>query len=115
MQYIMQLIRIAHVRPGFPLNLLNRCGIELSDLFKYGFRKYATHLDRARPTLFERRIVEIRVRVCVQDFVRELRRHRCIYRDAANTAAFDPGEYAPESFHIHCLSQNVLHDLIDEW
>ena len=85
-QHIMQLIGIAHIRPGFFAHLRNRRRIEASDFFEHRFRQHPPHLHGARPPLFERRVVQIGIRIRIQNLVRKLRRNRRIDRNAANSS-----------------------------
>ena len=74
-QGVVQFIRIAHDGPGLPLYFLNRCRVQGPDLAGQLSRQRAPHFHRPRPPLLQRRIVEKRIGVGIQDLVRERRRH----------------------------------------
>ena len=69
-QRIVQLFGVANRRPGFRRHLGNRRWIERGDAVGVGSDR-PPHLDRAGASLLERRIVQIGVRIRVQNLVRE--------------------------------------------
>ena len=81
-QRVVQLVGVAHVRPGVVLHLRDRRRVERADLRQHRLRQHAPHLHRPRPPLLERRVVQIGVRIGVQNLVRERRRHRRVDREA---------------------------------
>ena len=93
MQHIVQFIGVAHIGPRLLLHLRDGRGIERADFFKHRRRQHAPHLDRPRPALFERRIIEIGVGIRIENFVRELRRHRSIDRQATNASLLDSAQH----------------------
>ena len=115
MQHIVQFIRVAHIRPCFLLHLRDGGGIERADFFEYGRRQYAPHFDRPRPALFERRIVQVGIRIRIENLVRELRRHRRVHRQAANPSLLDSAQHFAEAVNIQRLGEHVFHDLGDQW
>ena len=73
-------------RPRFGRHLRDRCGIERAHAFRDIRRKRPAHLHGARAALLERRVVQIRVRIRVQNLVRERRRLGRIDRHGADRA-----------------------------
>ena len=60
--------------------------VEAAHLGKNRFGQHAAHFDGAGSALLERRVIEVRERIRVQNFVRELRWHGRIHSDATNAA-----------------------------
>ena len=65
---------------------VDRRRVEPADALDDVRRQPAAHADRARPPLLQRRVVQERVRVGVQDLVREHRRLRALARDRRDAA-----------------------------
>ena len=63
------------------------------------------------PTLLERRIVEKRVRLGVEDLVREQRRLGRVARDEPQLAAVNPAEHGTKPVEVHRLLEAVAHGL----
>jgi hypothetical protein len=84
-----QLIRVADVRPGVRDDLLDGVLIERADLGEHCLRQRPAKLHGPRPPFFQRRVIEIGVRIRVQNFVRELRWHRRVDRDALDAPIGD--------------------------
>ena len=70
LQRVVQFVGVAHVGPCVVLNLRDRRRIELADFFEHRLRQHAPHLDRPRAPFLERSVVEVRVRIRVQNLVR---------------------------------------------
>ncbi len=101
---------VADVRPRVVHDLVDRRRIEPADLTEDRFRQHPPHLDRARPPFLERRIVEIRVRIGVQDLVREGRRHRRIdgeRLESGHRASFASTSFSP-SMSIASVSTSFI-------
>ena len=47
--------------------------------------------------------------------MRELRRDRCVHRDAANLAAFHAPQQILQSLQIHRLMEYIFHYFIHQW
>ena len=107
----MQFIGVAHIGPDFGAHFGDCGGIEAADFREHGFGQRAAHLDGAGATLFEWRVIEIGVRIGVQDFVRELRRNRRIDREAIDLSVRDARKDLLEAVHVHGFAQRVLHRL----
>ena len=110
----MQFVGIPDVRPCLFADLCNRRRIELPNFLQNGFGQNPTHLHRTGSPLFQRRIVEIGVRVRVENFMRELRWHGRIHGHAADTAVIDSAQQIFQSVNIHRLGQHVFHYLIHQ-
>ena len=76
----MQFFDIAYIRPCSLAYFRDGGGVEPPDFLEHRVRQDATHFHCPSSAFFERRIIEIRVRISVQNLVRKLRRHRRIYR-----------------------------------
>ena len=114
-QRVVQLFRVAHVRPSFVTNFGNGLGVESANFSHYRFRQNAAHLDGAGAALLERSIIEIGVRIGVQNFVRELRGHGRIDGEAGDAAIGDVTNHELEPFEIESFRENVLHHFADQW
>src|SRR5204863_3743332 len=77
-QRVVQFIGIAHIGPGFTLDLGDGLLVESTDFFQHRGGKNAAHFDGAGAALFQWGIVEIGIWVGIQDFVREDARDRRI-------------------------------------
>ncbi len=85
-------------------------GIEPADPLDDLGRQPAPHGDRARAALLERRVVEERVRVGVQDLVREHRRLGQLARDRLRSRPSRiASSSAREALGVHRLDQAVAH------
>ncbi len=71
--------------------------------------------DRTRTALLQRRIIEIRIRIGVQDFVRELRRNGRIDGDAPDRTIFNAAQQLNQAVHVHRLVNDVLHHFFHQW
>ena len=65
---IVKFVGIANDRPRFAESLFNRGWIERADVAGIS-TECSSHLDRAGPAFLERRVVEVGIRVRVQNFV----------------------------------------------
>ena len=110
----MQLVAVANIGPRLFADPRNRRLVEPSHFLQNRFRQHSPHLHGTRTPLFQRSIVEVRVRVRIQDFVRELRRHRRVDRQRANRATANPVEHPPQPVNIHGLGEHVLHHFLDQ-
>ena len=86
----MQLVAIAENGARLVADGRNGLLVEPANFLQHRFRQDAAHLYRARATLLQWSIIEIRVRICIQQFVRKLGGHRRIHRKAANRSIRDP-------------------------
>ena len=76
-------------------HLRDRRRIEFAHFFQHRLRQDAAHLHRARPPLFQRRIIEISVGIRIQNLVRELRRHRRVHRQATDSSLLNAAQQRP--------------------
>ncbi len=113
-QKVMELVGVARIRLGLGDDAADRLFVEASDAIDDLGREPATNRHRAGAALLERRVVEERVRVGVEDLVREharLGRLARVHRDGAGADRLDDGE---GSFGVHPLDQAVAERLLDE-
>ena len=101
-QRVVQFVGIAHERPRRLRHLGDCRRIEQARCVGVEARRL-TQRHRARAPLFERCIVEIGIRIGVEDFVTEGRRLRRVDRNGADLARFDATENREESVEVHCL------------
>ena len=109
----MQLIRVSDDGPRFIGDLVDRERIERADLARV-WPEGSPHLHRTRPPLFERCVVEERVRVGIENLVGERRWLRRIDGDRANLTAVDRRENRLQASHIHRLVQAIPNGLVHE-
>ena len=114
MQRVGELVGIAHIRPGFLLNLRDGRRVKLANFFEHRFRQHAAHLNRSGAALFQGRVVEIGVRIGVQDLVRENRRNRSIDCDAANFSGSNLFQNLLQAVEVHGLVHHVFHHFADQ-
>ena len=65
----MQFFGVAHGRPGFGSDLRDGLRVQGAGPFGVAGGKGTAHLDRAGAALLERRVIQVGVRIGVQDFV----------------------------------------------
>ena len=114
MQHIVQFIGVAHIGPSLLLHLRDGCGIERADFLQHRRRQHASHLNRPRAALLQRCIIKVRVRIRIENFVRKLRRHRRVHRQATNPSLLDSAQHLGETFNIERLGEHVFHYLGDQ-
>ena len=68
----MEFFGVTHIRPGIIAHLGDGRGIEPPNFSEHRIGQDATHFDGTSAALFERRIVEIRIGIGVQNFVGKL-------------------------------------------
>ena len=112
---VVQLIGIAHIRPCVAPHFIVSRRIKPAQFRCERFRQRAAHIYGARAALLERRIVEIGVRIGVQNFVREGRRHRRIHREALDVALDEISQDAFQAIDIERLGEHILHRLAHQW
>jgi hypothetical protein len=99
-QGIVKLVSIADHRPGFAGHFGNGIRIESADLSCHFGRQCAAHLHGPRPPFFKRRVIQVGVRIRIEDLVTERRWRRCIDGDAT--------EYRPKRFYSRrCVSPSM--------
>ena len=107
----MQFIGVADVRPRLLLHLRDGCGIERADFFEHRGRQHSPHFDGAGAAFLERCVVEVGVRIRIENFVRELRRYRRIDGEAADSSLLDAAQDFGEPFDIERFGEYVFHHL----
>ena len=109
----MQLVGIARIRTRLVADPIDCRLVEHAEFAAAGVRP-ASRLNRMTPPLFERRIVEKRVRSCAEDLVGEDRGLRRVARHELHFAAMDPSEHGVEAIEIHRLFEAITNRLRDE-
>ena len=109
-----QLIGVAHGRPGFRDDLCDGGGIQRGGAFRIVGGQGAAHLHGAGAALFERRVVEEGVGVGVQNLVREGRGFGRIDGHSLNRAFGDVAEQLTQAFQVHGLVEAVVDGLLDQ-
>ncbi len=110
----MQLVGVAHQRPGLGGHLRDGLGIERSGAGGKIGRERAAQLHGAGAALFERRIVEEGVRVCVQDLVRERRGLGGVDGHGLDGARLNSLQHGVQAVQVHGLVQAIADGLFDE-
>ncbi len=114
MQHIVQFIGVAHIGPRLLLHLRNGRGIEPADFLEHRCRQHSPHLNGTRTALFERRIIEVCIRICIENFVRELRRYRSVHRQATNPSLLDSAQHFAEALDIQRFGEHVFHHFVHQ-
>ena len=109
----MQFVGIAHDRPRFRRDFVDTAPIENAGAVEIVARRPA-QLHRARAPLFQRCVVEISVRISVEDLVREDRGLGRIDCDRLHRAVFDIAKNIDETVEIHRFVQTVGQRLAHE-
>ena len=104
----MQFIGIAHDRPSLLGDDRDGLGVEGRGTVEHLGSQRPAHLHGAGPALFERGVVEIAVRVRVQDFMAERRRFGGLRGDCFQCSRLNPFDDLPQSDEIHCLVKTVV-------
>ncbi len=113
-QRIVQLVGVARVGPHFLAHLADRIGVELAEVGRSLGVHPAPRHHRLRATLFQRCVVEVRIRPRGEDFQRERRRLDEIAREHLDIAAFDRGKQLLEPVDIHRVVQAIADRLLHE-
>ena len=113
-QRVVQLIGIAHLRPRFRRHLRDGLGIERPGVRGKLGRERTAQLHRAGTAFLKRRVIEKRVRVRVEDLVREGRWLGGIDGHRAERPGLDLSEQGFQPVQVHGLAQAVRNGLLDE-
>ena len=105
-QRVVNLLGVARVRPRLGRHTGDRLRIELAELTRVFGQSPSEH-DRARPALFDRRVVEIGVGTAAHDLVRHRRRLGGIARMHRDLAGLDALEHALEARDVHRLFEAI--------
>ena len=103
----MQLIGVARHRPGLGGHFGDRRRIQSAHALRHVRMQAAPQLHRPRPPLFEGRVIEISVRIGIENLVRERRRLSRIHGDGFNRAALNAGQQRFEPLQVHRFPQAV--------
>ncbi len=109
----MKLVRVARSRLRFGDDARDRLRVERAQIALVR-GEGPPERDGARPALLERGVVEERVRLRVQNLVRERRRLGRVAGVEADLAPLDPFEDPVEARRVHRLGQAVAHRLANE-
>ena len=110
----MELIRIAHHRPGFFRDLRNGNRVQRAKVAGELGRQASAHLHRSRPAFFQRRVIQIGIGIGVQDLVTEGRGRWGIHCKAPDLSPFNPPQQGRQPVHVHRLGQTVTNGLLDQ-
>src|SRR5581483_3973326 len=105
-QGVVEFVRVANDGPRFLGNFGDDRGVEYSGAVEIVANRSA-QLHRAGAALFKRRVVQIRVRIGVENFVAERRGFGRIDRNSADRSAFDLTENRLEAVDVHRFVQTV--------
>jgi hypothetical protein len=105
-----QFVGVAWVGPLLVADARDRVGVEHAHLAARLIARHA-RLHRVRPPLLQRRIVQKRVRLRIQNLVREDRRLGCIARNQPQLTAMDPIQHGTKPFEVHRLFKAVAYRL----
>ena len=86
----MKLVGVGCSRPGFLAHFFNGGQVEHTKTAVRRWIACPSRVDRLCSALFQRRVVEKRVRLGIKNLVRQRRRFREIEADALNCAVLDP-------------------------
>ena len=111
----MQFIGIPGPRPRFLTHPFDGRRVENAKFSIRGGTARASGVNRLCPPFLQRRVVQKRIGLCVEDLVRQRRRLRQITRDAFNRAAFNPLEQSNQPINVHRLRQTIFNRLPHEW
>ncbi len=92
----------------------NRIGIQRTKSRRILRRQSPANADRARPSLLERRIIEIRVRLRIEQLVRENRWFGEIDGQRPNPAVANSLQHRFQSVDVHCLMKAVVQGFFDQ-
>ena len=110
----MQLLGIAHGRPGFRAHQFDRRGVESAGRLGLLCGKRTAHLHHASAALFQRRIVEIGVWVGVENLVRERRGLGRIDRRGTDRAIGESLQQPAQASEIHRFIEAVVDGLLHQ-
>ena len=113
-QQVVEFMLVAEVGPDFAADLVDGGLVEAAGAVGDAVGQCAAKADGAGAALFEAGVVEERVRIGVDEFVGELRRHRRVDSEAADRARRDAAQDLVEAVEVHGLLQDVLHHLVDQ-
>ncbi len=112
---VVQLVGVARIGLRFGTNARNRVWIERPHLVRRrGAGRSSPGIDRLRPPLLERRVVEKCVRPRIQDLVRDWRGLGRVAGEEAKPAGVDISKDAREPLEIHRFVQTVVDRLRHE-
>ena len=114
MQHIVKFVRVAHVRPRLFAHFRDGRLVQSADFRKNGLRQHAPHFDGARAAFLEWRVVQIGVRIRVQNLVRELRRNGRVHGETLDSSFGDRANHFFEAINIHRLGESILHRLANQ-
>ena len=114
MQQVMELMLIAQIGPYLAAYCFNRSLIQSSRASGNAVGQRAAKIDGARAAFLQSGIVEERVWIRVQQFMRELRRNRRIDGEAANRSILNSAQYLDQAFQVHRFLQHILHHLVHQ-
>ena len=110
-QRIVQFVGIADEGPGVLADLGDGFGVELCQVAEVLDAERPPRAHRSCPPLFQRGIVEKRVRIGVEDLMRKRRRLAGVDRKKFHLTVLHVLQHRQPSRQVHCLGQAVVHRL----
>ena len=114
LQHVVQFVGVAHIGPGFFATWAIAAGSRWPTSSSTDSGRMRAHLDRTGPPFLERSVVEIRVRIRIQDLVREVRWDRRIHGEATDAPLANAAQQGLEAVDIHRLGEDVFHYFVDQ-
>ena len=109
----MQFVGIPHVRPCLRRDLVDGRLVQRPHAGRQ-VHVHAAERHRPRPSLFQRGVIQERVRVGIQDLVRHWRWDGRIHGYCPKLPPLETPDEDTQSFDIHGLVKAVLHGLVDQ-
>ena len=113
-QAFVHLVRVARLGPGFLPHAVDRIRVEPAQVVGALRVGVAAALHRLGAALFNRRVVQVRIRPCIQGFGRERRRRGQVARDNRHLAGFKAVQQQHPALGVHRIVEAVVHGLCDQ-
>ncbi len=107
-QRIVQLVCVTDQRPGFLANLCDGFFIQASQVVEFFRREAAACRHGSRPPFFQRRVVQKRIRICIQDLMAKRRRFAGIAGNQGDIARYNMCQGLQPARQVHRLLQTVV-------
>ena len=104
----MQLICVAGIRPRLIAHAFDGRGVESAEVRSLLDGHVPSRLNRQRPTLLRRRIVEKRVGFCAQDLLGERRGAGEFPAEDPDLTPFDTPQQGLQTIYIHDFSEAIV-------
>ena len=113
-QQIVEFMLVPQIRPTLLAQGRNGLRVEPAGLAQQLIRNHTAHGHRARPALFQGRIVEEGIGVGIQQLMSEAGGRGGIDRETANRAAAHFPEHADQPIQVHRFAQHVFHHFANQ-